>query len=85
MRWPQGPGATGGGISAVFTKPTWQDGVNIPPSVNPPHQVRRGVPDVSADADPYSGVVVIRIGGKQFEPIGGTSAATPLWASSSHG
>ena len=43
MRWPQGAGATGGGVSAVFTKPTWQDGVNVPPSVNPPHQVGRGV------------------------------------------
>ena len=41
----------------------------------------RGVPDVAADADPYSGVVVIKIGGKYLEPIGGTSAATPLWAS----
>ena len=77
----QGAGATGGGISAVFTKPAWQDGVNVPPSVKPPHQVGRGVPDVAADADPYSGVVVIRIGGKYLEPIGGTSAATPLWAS----
>jgi kumamolisin len=77
----QGAGATGGGVSSVFTKPAWQDGVDVPPSVNPPHQVGRGVPDVAADADPYSGVVVIRIGGKQLEPIGGTSAATPLWAS----
>jgi len=41
----------------------------------------RGVPDVAADADPYSGVVVMHINGKQLEPIGGTSAATPLWAS----
>ena len=77
----QGAGAGGGGISALFTKPTWQDGVNVPTSVNPPHQVGRGVPDVAADADPYSGVVVMHINGKQLEPIGGTSAATPLWAS----
>jgi len=77
----QGAGAGGGGISGLFTKPAWQDGVNVPPSVNPPHQVGRGVPDVAADADPYSGVVVMHINGKQLEPIGGTSAATPLWAS----
>jgi kumamolisin len=77
----QGAGAGGGGISALFTKPAWQDGVNVPPSVNPPHQVGRGVPDVAADADPYSGVVVMHINGKRLEPIGGTSAATPLWAS----
>jgi kumamolisin len=84
MAWnemAQGAGAGGGGISALFTKPAWQDGVNVPPSVNPPHQVGRGVPDVAADADPYSGVVVMHINGKQLEPIGGASAATPLWAS----
>jgi kumamolisin len=51
------------------------------PSANPPHQVGRGVPDVAADADPVSGVVVMHIDGKHLEPIGGTSAATPLWAS----
>ena len=77
----QQAGATGGGISALFTKPAWQGGVNVPPSANPPHQIGRGVPDVAADADPYSGVVVMHIDGKHLEPIGGTSAATPLWAS----
>jgi kumamolisin len=74
-------GAGGGGVSSVFTKPSWQDSVNVPPSANPPHQIGRGVPDVAADADPYSGVVVMHINGKQLEPIGGTSAAAPLWAS----
>jgi kumamolisin len=77
----QSAGAGGGGISALFTKPAWQDGVSVPTSANPPHQVGRGVPDVAADADPYSGVVVMRIDGKHLEPIGGTSASTPLWAS----
>ena len=76
-----GEGAGGGGISVVFTKPSWQDSVNVPPAVNPPHQVGRGVPDVAADADPLSGVVVMHIDGKHLEPIGGTSASTPLWAS----
>jgi len=49
----------------------------VPPSANPPHHVGRGVPDV----DPVTGVVVMQIDGKHLEPIGGTSAATPLWAS----
>jgi kumamolisin len=74
-------GATGGGISSVFTKPMYQSSVNVPPSSNPPHNVGRGVPDVSAVADPITGVVVMRIDGKHLEPIGGTSAAAPLWAS----
>ena len=77
----QGEGAGGGGVSSLFTKPAWQDAANVPPSVNPPHQVGRGVPDVAADADPVTGVVVMHIDGKHLEPIGGTSASTPLWAS----
>jgi kumamolisin len=74
-------GATGGGVSAVFTKPAYQDSVNVPSSANPPHNVGRGVPDVSAVADPETGVVVMRIDGRNLEPIGGTSAAAPLWSS----
>lgn len=74
-------GATGGGVSTVFSKPTYQGSANVPPSVNPPHKIGRGVPDVSAVADPVTGVVVIRIDGQHLEPIGGTSAAAPLWAS----
>jgi kumamolisin len=76
----QGEGAGGGGVSSVFTKPSWQSQANVPPSANPPHHIGRGVPDVAADADPESGVVVMHIDGKHLEPIGGTSAAAPLWA-----
>jgi kumamolisin len=77
----QKEGATGGGVSSVFTKPAYQNSANVPPSSNPPHKVGRGVPDVAAVADPVTGVVVMRIDGKHLEPIGGTSAAAPLWAS----
>lgn len=76
----QNEGATGGGVSAVFTKPEYQNTVDVPPSANPPHNVGRGVPDVAAVADPVTGVVVMRIDGKHLEPIGGTSASAPLWA-----
>ncbi len=76
----QDEGAGGGGISAVFTKPSYQNGSKIPLSANPPHRVGRGVPDVSAVADPETGVIVMHIDGKQLEQIGGTSASTPLWA-----
>jgi len=74
-------GATGGGVSDVFTKPSYQNSVNVPPSANPPHDIGRGVPDVAAVADPVTGVVVMDIDGKHLEQIGGTSASTPLWAS----
>jgi len=76
----QSEGATGGGVSAVFTKPSYQSAVNVPPSANAPHRIGRGVPDVAAVADPVTGVVVIRVDGKQLEPIGETSAAAPMWA-----
>lgn len=77
----QSEGATGGGVSSVFSKPTYQDSVNVPPSANPSHLIGRGVPDVAADADPVTGVVIMHVDGKHLEPIGGTSASAPLWAS----
>jgi kumamolisin len=75
-----GEGATGGGVSAVFTKPDYQNAVAVPPSANPPHNIGRGVPDAAAVADPVTGVVVINVDGRHLEPIGGTSAAAPMWA-----
>lgn len=80
MVWNDEPkdGATGGGISDEFDLPTWQDGFNVPPSVNPGEHIGRGVPDVSADADPETGYLIIVDG--TSEPIGGTSAVAPLWA-----
>ncbi|HEY2822657.1 MAG TPA: S53 family peptidase [Candidatus Acidoferrum sp.] len=77
----QGEGATGGGVSAVFTKPTYQNSVSVPTSANPPHNVGRGVPDVAAVADPETGVIIVHVDGKHLEAIGGTSAAAPMWAS----
>ena len=74
-------GAGGGGISTVFSKPDFQSGVTLPPSANGANLLGRGVPDVAAVADPVTGVVVMHVSGKHLEPIGGTSASTPLWAS----
>ena len=76
-----GDGAGGGGVSAVFSKPAYQNGVGVPPAANPPHTIGRGVPDVAAVADPLTAVVVMHVDGKKLEPIGGTSASAPLWAS----
>ncbi|MGA7217932.1 MAG: S53 family peptidase [Candidatus Sulfotelmatobacter sp.] len=78
--WNDGPeSATGGGISALFAVPTYQAGANIPPSVNPGHRLGRGVPDVASLADPETGVNVLFPDGS-VQPIGGTSAAAPLWS-----
>ena len=65
-------GASGGGFSVVFPAPAWQT------AVLPKGTTKRGVPDVAADADPATGYNVRADG--QDMPIGGTSAAAPLWA-----
>jgi kumamolisin len=71
-------GATGGGISNYFPLPVWQVGKNIPTSINPGRHIGRGIPDVAADASPYSGYEV-RVDGVNLV-LGGTSATAPLWA-----
>jgi kumamolisin len=67
-------GAGGGGFSTSFPVPAFQRSLTYQGSVLP----GRGVPDVSADADPETGYRV-RIDGTDTV-IGGTSAAAPLWA-----
>jgi kumamolisin len=69
---------SGGGVSDQFGLPTWQNGVGVPPSVNPGHRVGRGVPDVSGDADPMTGYKIV-VGGNTTA-VGGTSAVSPLWS-----
>ncbi|MGB6604192.1 MAG: S53 family peptidase [Steroidobacteraceae bacterium] len=71
-----GEGATGGGVSALFPLPAWQQGLAVPAA--PGGGTGRGVPDVSGDADPMTGYQV-RVDGES-EVIGGTSAVAPLWA-----
>ncbi|HEX4321340.1 MAG TPA: S53 family peptidase [Acidobacteriaceae bacterium] len=63
-------GASGGGISTVFARPSYQSAVVTQPN--------RGVPDVAGDADPESGYNV-RVDGQNMV-VGGTSAVAPLWA-----
>ena len=71
-----GRGATGGGVSDAFPLPDWQRSAGIPQSTT--HGTGRGVPDVSAVADPATGYL-IRVDGESMV-IGGTSAVAPLWA-----
>jgi kumamolisin len=74
-----GGGASGGGISAVFATPTWQNGLTAHEAAGQSVALTmRGVPDVSGDADPQTGYTV-RIDGTDTV-IGGTSAVAPLWA-----
>ncbi len=70
--------ATGGGVSALYGVPSWQQGVGVPRSVNPGGRRGRGVPDVAGNADPETGYLVGD--GKLTHTFGGTSAVAPLWA-----
>jgi kumamolisin len=72
-------GSTGGGVSAKFDRPPWQEGITIA-SVNPGAIVGRCVPDVAANADWNASPYLLVVDGKA-QGNGGTSAASPLWAS----
>ena len=82
--WNNGPGqgATGGGVSDTFARPSWQATAGVPSSRRQPSSHRsgagRGVPDVAANADPRTGYQVF-VDGKAMV-FGGTSAVAPLWA-----
>lgn len=72
-----GPAAGGGGVSDIFTRPSYQNGVaGVVGS-------RRGIPDISMSAS-VSGSVLVYISGLPFGAgwfaIGGTSEATPLFS-----
>lgn len=74
--WNSNGGATGGGVSAKFKKPSYQMGANVPaPSAA---SGGRGVPDICGNASPETGFN-IQWDGKSGA-VGGTSAVAPLWA-----
>jgi subtilase family serine protease len=83
-------GASGGGPSLLWNQPSDQKGV-VPPALSKVAGNRgnpvRSAPDISADADPFTGMAVGLLsfpkGGKPTfgeTPIGGTSLASPLVA-----
>jgi pseudomonalisin len=65
--------ASGGGTSLFEATPSWQQGAG-----GTFLGIRRGVPDVSLDADPYTGYNVV-IDGVLTSGVGGTSASAPSW------
>ena len=76
--------AGGGGVSTLFTKPTWQTGTGVPADG------QRDVPDVSLSSSPdHDGYLICTQGGcvsgwrksdQTLTVIGGTSAASPVFA-----
>jgi hypothetical protein len=73
----QGVEGTGSGCSTVEAKPSWQAALSLPAGCN--HRIDN---DVSADADPATGVAVFDtsngVGG--WVEVGGTSASSPMLA-----
>lgn len=64
---------TAGGVSALYDRPSWQG----PTALNPGTK-KRLTPDISAVADPFTGLKIVF---NQQEIVGGgTSQAAPLWA-----
>lgn len=67
---------SGGGFSQFYQTPSYQR--NLPTSVQQIMKNRRGVPDVAAAADPYTGLAFYQTG--SWYVAGGTSASAPVWA-----
>ncbi len=86
--------ASGGGVSSFWPMPSWQTGPGVISSYSSQTTCAgtggaycRQVPDVSFDADPYTGYAIYCTvaasgcsAGTPWLPIGGTSAAAPMWA-----
>src|SRR5579862_4802892 len=70
MAWNDNAKASGGGYSSLFPRPSYQHGLA---------RATRGVPDVSANADPY-GAMAIEYGDGELRADTGTSSPASLWA-----
>lgn len=67
---------SGGGFSRFYQMPDYQK--MLPEATQKQFNNRRGVPDVSAAADPSTGLGIYLHG--QWTIAGGTSASAPVWA-----
>jgi kumamolisin len=85
--WAEYPATqgTGGGVSNLFDRPDWQQGVPPPQDSGdtygtvPDAASHRLTPDVAAVADPATGPFFYSHGGKP-DTAGGTSISAPIWA-----
>jgi subtilase family serine protease len=70
--WNDNTKASGGGYSSLFPRPAYQNGLARA-------RATRGVPDVSANADPY-GPMAVEFGNGELRGDTGTSSSVSLWA-----
>jgi subtilase family serine protease len=88
--WNSDNGASGGGISSNWAMPAYQadaapalgvvKAYSSPKPCGAPAGFCREVPDVSADADPDTGLVIYWDSWGGWSSVGGTSIAAPMWA-----
>jgi len=71
IAWNDGNTATGGGISQLFQKPSYQSFIT---------GTKRNVPDIAFNSDPNTGIQLYFNGNVAYG-IGGTSLASPFFAS----
>ncbi|MDT5359433.1 MAG: kumamolisin [Mycobacterium sp.] len=73
--WVDGPlsQGTSGGVSSLFPRPAYQSSVSV--DRDPEHRL---TPDVSAVADPFTGVRIVYDGQPRIGA--GTSQSAPIWA-----
>jgi subtilase family serine protease len=67
---------SGGGFSRFYQMPDYQK--TLPAATQTQFNDHRGAPDVSAAADPFTGLGIYING--QWTMAGGTSASAPVWA-----
>ncbi len=80
--WNNNTGATGGGVSKFWKIPKWQVVKGMSVAVpNGGSSTMRNEPDIAAVADPYTGFSEYCGCYGGWVEIGGTSLATPIWAS----
>jgi Pro-kumamolisin, activation domain len=79
ITWNNPSGASGGGISQFWSKPSWQNAPGVGTG-------NRESPDVSLNADPNKGYLIYCTATAAQCPnsgwiiVGGTSASSPMWA-----
>jgi kumamolisin len=74
--WWDGMNGGGGGISTLWPIPSWQ--VDAASAASRGSNTHRNTPDISLNADQHTGYALY-VGG-QWETVGGTSCAAPIWA-----
>jgi uncharacterized protein (TIGR03437 family) len=69
-----GVASTGGGVSILYAKPTWQTGNGVP------NDNARDTPDIAFAAADYHDGYIIYVSGANSYGEGGTSISTPIFA-----